>query len=412
MLQADVVDRAKQANVADLAGRYVALRRASAHEFEGPCPKCGGDDRFHCTAEWFMCRQCHEKRGDAIEFTRWMTGVGFQAAVVALTGVPLPERKPQPVPASAPRREQSAAWREQTAEVLAQAQAALWSETDTRGAEYLADRGLMGETWRAFGVGFGTAHNRETGAEAPAIALPWYRAGWLTAIRWRFLFARGKHKITAQQGSVFGGQLFGGQAMPDWTRLPQDPGRRNAEMLHTLVICEGEINAMSIWQVAHDAALHVLSLGSEGQRLPDGAVAVAKNYGRVLVWMDKQDFARKLAAQVPGAGAFGSPGGKDANDLLQAGKLHDVLYSLRLRLCCTDEERVALRYAYETLDAAQLGHNSPAPQVVEDVRPWLPDVLRRTFATFGEARTYQLAQAQSYRSRLGRDGSLYFVRGI
>ena len=36
-----------------VAEQFTHLRGSS--EKYGPCPRCGGDDRFHCTDEWFSC---------------------------------------------------------------------------------------------------------------------------------------------------------------------------------------------------------------------------------------------------------------------------------------------------------------------------------------------------------------------
>ena len=344
----DLIARAKLANVTELVAARVKLRKASSHEWEGPCPKCGGADRLHATADWWFCRQCHTKRGDAIDWLRFADGLSFPAAVERLTGERLPDRnaqRQQPQPKTEPA--QSPDWLPEAQRELENAQAALWSDDDTRGAEYLADRGLMGLTWQAFGLGYGFAMNRDTGAEQPAIAMPWYRGSRLTAIRWRFLAPSGKQKITSRPGSRFGGQLFGGQAMPSWVRLPVPPDTKPCEALCTLVLCEGEINAMSIWQVAYDTRVHVLSLGSESAHLPDGAVKLASRYGRVIIWMDKPELAKRLMAQVPGAFGIASPGGRDANDLLQAGHLLDLLSDVRRQACRTDEERRVLEWTIE-----------------------------------------------------------------
>lgn len=56
-------------------------------ELCGPCPWCGGKDRFTLFAGQgnnglgrFWCRQCG-RGGDAIQFVREMEGVGFKEAV-------------------------------------------------------------------------------------------------------------------------------------------------------------------------------------------------------------------------------------------------------------------------------------------------------------------------------------------
>src|SRR5262245_57835573 len=60
MIQAIDTDRIKQtADLRELAARSTVLRKESSRELSGPCPKCGGDDRFHVKADWWQCRQCY-----------------------------------------------------------------------------------------------------------------------------------------------------------------------------------------------------------------------------------------------------------------------------------------------------------------------------------------------------------------
>lgn len=353
MLAQDLIEQAKQTDIVQLVGQRVQLQKVSGHEWAGPCPKCGGTDRLHVTGDWWFCRQCHEKRGDAIGWLQFADGLHFRDAVSQLTGEAWPEaQQPKVQPQRKQAHPRPAEWFEEAEAVLQRAQAAL-HEGENAGAEYLAGRGLERRTWRAFGLGFGFAMNRDVNAELPAIAMPWYRGGVLTAIRWRFLTPVGKQKITSHPGSQFGGQLFGGQAVPEWVALPQDSGRQNAERLHTLVICEGEINAMSIWQVAGHTGLHVVSLGSETSQVSDAIAAFARRYGRALIWMDKREIAKSLVRQVANADGYASPAGQDANDMLRVGCLGEVLTRLRVKACRTDEEHEALRW--NLWDAMRLG---------------------------------------------------------
>jgi hypothetical protein len=346
----EIIAQAKQVDIADLVGRYVSLQRVSSHEWEGPCPQCGGDDRLHCTEEWWFCRQCHPKRGDAIDFLRHATGCSFQDATERLTNQQWPERKPHRQEPKAQRVDDRLdSWFDDAAHRLHQQQLAL---PGSLGAEYLRGRGLLPATWAAFGLGFGYAPNRDTNTELPAVAIPWFRAGRLTAIRYRFLQPAGKQKITSLPGSKFGSLLFGGQALPDWATWPEGEGA-DLHRLCTLILCEGEINAMSIWQVTQGQRVHVMSLGSESSRLSAGAVAFAERYGRVIIWMDKPDVAKALRGQVADAHACYSPEGKDANDLLQAGILGAFLVEQRWLSTRTSDER--LRLLYDLWDAAYLG---------------------------------------------------------
>ncbi len=51
------------------------LKRKTATELAGPCLKCGGKDRFVINDGKFLCRNCHPKFGDVIEFHAWMEGL-------------------------------------------------------------------------------------------------------------------------------------------------------------------------------------------------------------------------------------------------------------------------------------------------------------------------------------------------
>jgi hypothetical protein len=60
----------------------------------GPCPKCGGDDRFsiNTTKQIFNCRGC-DVGGDVIAFVQHVDGVDFAHACQTLTGEPRPNGK-------------------------------------------------------------------------------------------------------------------------------------------------------------------------------------------------------------------------------------------------------------------------------------------------------------------------------
>lgn len=337
-----IVTQAKQIDIADLVGRYVALEKVSSHEWQGACPKCGGDDRLHCAPEWWFCRQCHVKRGDAIDFVQFATGCTFQEATEKLTNQTWPERKMTVTNRKIAADEREDAWFDNAAKMLRSHQLKL---PGSEGASYLRGRGITPATWAAFGLGFA--------AEYPAIAMPWYRGGKITAIRYRLLNPAGKQKIVSLPGSKFSQVLFGSQALPDWVTISRIEGFERLERFCTLVLCEGEINAMSIWQVAHDTHLHVLSMGSESSKLSIGAVEFAKRYGRVIIWMDRTDLAKQLMEQVTGSYGFGSPGGKDANDLLQGGTLGGQLVALRWQAATSEDERS--RLFYDLWDSANEG---------------------------------------------------------
>jgi hypothetical protein len=70
--------------------RGIKLR--GAVERVGPCPKCGGEDRFAINTKkgvW-NCRGC-DVGGDVIELVEYLDGIDFIAACTALTGEPPPK---------------------------------------------------------------------------------------------------------------------------------------------------------------------------------------------------------------------------------------------------------------------------------------------------------------------------------
>lgn len=196
------------------------------------------------------------------------------------------------------------------------------------GADFLLSRGLLPETWEAFRLGFypkASLSDTEGKQKAPAIAIPWLDENRVPfAIRYRFLEfqyyvdKKGKdreEKITVIGGSRFKGQYFG---------LHLLQGR------DILVIIEGEINGMSVWQVT-GGAVDVLSVGSELSSITgDKMIEIVKRYPLVLVWFDKKSVtekkSRELSSKVQKAifRCF-SPGEMDANDMLQKGILKGFL---------------------------------------------------------------------------------------
>ena len=81
------IELAKAVPIEDIiSDRGIKLRR-SGGELVGPCPNCGGDDRFsvNLKKQIFNCRKC-EKGGDAIELIRFLDGTDFPEAIETLVG--------------------------------------------------------------------------------------------------------------------------------------------------------------------------------------------------------------------------------------------------------------------------------------------------------------------------------------
>lgn len=386
--EATVVDAKRRAESIDLIEtvrqRTPLPNKEAPGEWSGPCPKCGGDDRLHVKSDWFFCRVCYApnngKPHDLIGYLCWIDNKEFVTVCRELTGnamtttaLKLSTPPAQPKPA---KTGPDAKWVHRATKIAQDANHALFNDPNAEpGREYLLGRGIEPHCWEKFNLGFrydvplpGTWHSERreyTQPRQPAIVMPWYRAGKVTGIRYRFLKlheyigANGRTtsaKQTAQPGSSFEGGLYGGHTLPSYTHLPvENSTGMRVERFRTLVICEGELNAISIWQMTEHWGWDVLSLGSESQKLPQSAIDNARNFGRVLVWMDKATVARDvMALLMPLAFGVNSPvvddKALDANDMLQRGMLGGFLATMRLRACGKDEELNLVKYALAEAD--------------------------------------------------------------
>lgn len=325
-----------QIDLVELLGRYTTLK-ACGTEFHGPCPFCHGDDRFvviPAEKRWF-CRKgdghCG-RHGDCFDFISEIENMDALQAAEYLSNGYLAHSDPVKPMKSAQDAAPTYAydWGKQTQRLLASHEALLANklEITDRCRDYLAGRGITEATIKAFRLGFEDKRLANSKRTALAISLPWFdEHDNLTAIKFRYLepqtyvddleAAKPKPKERTETKTSRGslkGKVFGWQA---W--------RPDAD---TLIIVEGEFNALSIWQATPHA---VLSLGSKSAfaNLPAIVKDVSIEFDKVIVWTDELADSVAGAAQIPGALILVSQtidGVKmDANACLQAGVLAQVL---------------------------------------------------------------------------------------
>lgn len=344
-------------NLIDFAGRFTELRKVTAGEFHGPCPFCGGTDRFRVRADFFACRIC-KRTGDAIAFVQQKQGVSFTEAVSILGGDMSTIKADKVRPTNKVTLPTASVWDEpkQRREALEMHGKLLAGQTglSKMALAYLQGRRIEPVTIEAFKIGYagmglpGTWDRENKDRCYPAqvaISLPWFNLdGALNAVKYRFIESHtytdtdGKERTEnkTSRGSS-SGHLFGWQAF-------QGPSKRQV-----LIITEGEMNALSLWQVGHQWC-DVLSAGSESvmDKLPSAVVDLAKQYKQVIVWADKGTVATAAAALIgaasmksptvkdadgkPVMGTDGKPKQRDANDLLKEGKLAVLLVAMLKRL--------------------------------------------------------------------------------
>ena len=124
--------------------------------------------------------------------------------------------------------------------------------------------------------------------------------------------------MTAEKGSDFKDRLFGGHML---TEAP--------DAYRTIVLCEGELNGMSIAQVF--PCIGVLSIGSQSANIAQAALEYIRRYGTVILWVDEPTQARRLLSALPSAYAIAPA--QDANEMLQAGTLGAFLAAARYEAC-------------------------------------------------------------------------------
>ncbi len=296
----------------------VTLRDRPDGERYGPCPKCGGRDRFHVRwyagREWFFCRQCHPQRGDAIEYLRWAHGMTYREACAVLG-------QPSDRPAGRATRQPMTVRGVVIPNCLDEAPPAEWQAAMSALVERCAasippavmrylreERGLSDETIRAHKLGYNpTAHKvaRRWWIER-GITIPTFYAGslWRVNVRRRaddLRDGRGKY-IAASASKV---QLFNGDmlASPD---------------VHTVIICTGEFDAMLAQQHA-PAGVTCVTFGSESKR-PTWEFDYLTRDKRVIIVFDNDSAGERYRQAWRSMGKQARvPTGKDITDYWRSG---------------------------------------------------------------------------------------------
>ncbi len=291
-------------DVVDYAKLHSGMRKIAAKEWAGPCPKCGGVDRFHANSEgWWFCRSCHEKRGDGIGLVMFVEGLGFPAVCERYLAGDVPAvasiSPRQPEPKLEPWRDPE--WQREAWAIIDKSISTLESDAGAQGREYLLGRSIQPTTWTAWRIGYDCL--------SQAVVIPWIVGDTVTTVQYRRIREADKRKrFFRKKGS---GPIVYGAHLLDFSK-------------RDLVIVEGELNAVSIWQAAQDLRVNVVSIGSQSVS-DDTKRAIRKlaaKFARVIVWCDNAANAQDVLQAVgPHADGMKSPRGLDANDLLQRGLL-------------------------------------------------------------------------------------------
>jgi len=331
----------KQINASfDLLTLVGDLRKAGGYHV-GPCPFCGGKDRFTVKhtedGDRWHCRQCGDgKYHTPIDYIMRRDGVDFKEALKTLGGDAtagnfIPRKiEPTPKPLVVPASEwQANAFRE------VDTASNLLDPIQSRGQTarmFLASRGFHWATLEAWHLGSAYAFDPVVRRKRPAVTIPWLdmdsTCESVMAIKYRFIDNDPNPdalRYSCKKGSSFD-VPFG-----LWSALPG--------IHHTLLLIEGEFNCLSAWQCCPEGVT-CLSFGSEDSGDLRVMRTMTNHYQHVFVWADdlwsnpkKQEHAKDLRALVKGGGkrlrSAEQDGVKyDANELLKRGALADFLSNI------------------------------------------------------------------------------------
>lgn len=301
------------------------LRKSGTYHV-GPCPFCGGNDRFtvkHTPSgdKWF-CRQCGDGKYHSVaDFVMHLNNCDYKTAVKMLGGEITPraaKRTTQPkkhvvIPGDD--------WQSKSWDMVDKASDRLLSDDGLLGQKYLLSRGIQRGTWYAWHLGFTHAYDPTAKRNRPAITIPWFDmdeiSEGITAVKIRFIdnSLDGLRYISLSGSKPF---LFG-----LWDAMESDT---------TLLLVEGEFNALSIWQ-CRPKKTSVLSFGSEGNGRADLLKTISSKYSRVVLWLDEPDKAREYQSLIMRQcekfqSLIINNNKMDANYLLRNGELSGLLMQL------------------------------------------------------------------------------------
>lgn len=314
-----------------MGGDFKRIASSRGGEYAGACPFCGGGDRCHVQpyaeagGRWF-CRKCTGEPHtsgwrDVFDFVMRRDGCTFSEACARL------EQSSHafiPPPQPMTRRHRYASHylrkpRQAEALVASAAERLLYGKDGEAGRAYLAGRGLTLASTAAWRLGAATLWHPHRREHLPAITIPWLDDARVRAVQYRF----------------FSPGLAHGERYAQWPG-----GERLLCGLHllrgcsTLVLVEGELNAVSIHQACPD--VDVLSWGPQANILRPCVLERLRlikhsEYQRVLLWADDPALAKQVCGALK-ARSFNSECAivqpstdSDANDLLCSNTLAEFL---------------------------------------------------------------------------------------
>ena len=150
-------------SILDLAlsdvGELKRVANTSGGEYVGPCPDCGGVDRFHVwpMAGRFWCRQCGAS-GGTVKYLTTFHGLSSAEASAAVDDGFTPRRRHRrPARDLAPTAPPSLTWQGRARAFVESGARTLWAPAGRHALDYLRGRGLTDASIKAARIGYNTS---------------------------------------------------------------------------------------------------------------------------------------------------------------------------------------------------------------------------------------------------------------
>jgi DNA primase len=241
----------------------------------------------------WWCRQCSpdSRWHDAIAYLRRRDGIGYREALARLgLRKEMPAMRSKTVTRTPPApvdRVPADEWRRMAGRFVATTEKALWTSIGKPARAYLASRGIAETTARAWRLGYqplpARTVQRPDGSETTipkGLVIPWFAEGTLHHVKLRRL----GRSTGGRYASLPGGHplLYGAEAIA---------GRE------LVVLVEGELDALLLWQEAGDL-VGVAALGSASAGLSATAARLLLPARRLLVAYDRDAAGEAGAARL------------------------------------------------------------------------------------------------------------------
>ncbi len=305
--------------------RAVRTSTSRGGQYNGPCPFCGGTDRFrvqpsHGNYGWFACTQC-EHKGSAVDYLMQKRGLSKYEALLSVGWTPKNGQSPESLSVLPPHVHHERLrwdappeqWQEAATDFYQTCQHLLWSACGKHALAYLRQRSLSDKTIKAALLGY---HPSET----YGLARQWGKTVLLPrGITIPWFFAQKVWRITVRDE----------RASTNEERYKQIAGGSNglylADFLKkkrpAVVLTEGEFDALSLVQECRDLVAVVATGTTQGSHTPRWISLLAQQK-RVLVAFDAEETgdhaARWWLQRIENAQRL-RPLWKDANQMLQDG---------------------------------------------------------------------------------------------